>query len=198
MTQWACLLGPPCPVFPGQCPFPPLSLCHSVFGIPSQVPALQSSVPGVSSNAALTFGGESYSWRPGRGVGEAPPRLRELRPSFFLRPLCRLQPSPTPSPPLPNPSCLLPTHSNPMAWPQVSPELPSTIPESTESPNPVVLATQGVVSHPRTAVCPLAQARPICRSKPPSDLKIETSLITQNSPENSRRSAWWYPPPPAP
>ncbi|CAO2630119.1 Arf-GAP domain and FG repeat-containing protein 2 [Lemmus lemmus] len=28
----------------------------SVFGIPSQVPALQSSVPGVSSNAAVTFG----------------------------------------------------------------------------------------------------------------------------------------------
>ncbi|XP_049987075.1 arf-GAP domain and FG repeat-containing protein 2 isoform X2 [Alexandromys fortis] len=28
----------------------------SVFGIPSQVPALQSSVPGVSGNAALTFG----------------------------------------------------------------------------------------------------------------------------------------------
>lgn len=112
------------------------------------------------------------------GVGEAPPRSRELRPSFFLRPLCRLQPSPTPSPPLPNPSCLLPTHSSPMAWPQVSPELPSTFPESTESPNPVVLATQGIVSRPRTPVCPLAQARPICRSKSPNDLKIETSLIT--------------------
>lgn len=112
------------------------------------------------------------------GVGEAPPRSRELRSSFFLRPLCRLQPSPTPSPPLPNPSCLLPTHSSPMAWPQVSPELPSTFPESTESPNPVVLATQGIVSRPRTPVCPLAQARPICRSKSPNDLKIETSLIT--------------------
>ncbi|CAO2630118.1 Arf-GAP domain and FG repeat-containing protein 2 [Lemmus lemmus] len=43
----------------------------SVFGIPSQVPALQSSVPGVSSNAAVTFG--------------ASPRLRELRPSFFSK-----------------------------------------------------------------------------------------------------------------
>lgn len=75
---------PPCSALPGRCPYPPLSLHRSVFGMPSQVPALQSAVPGVSGSAGLPFGGESYLWRPRRGGGRSTPRLRELKPSFSL------------------------------------------------------------------------------------------------------------------
>lgn len=151
VTWWARLLSPPALLFPEDA-HSHLSPCATVFlGCParflhySRLCQVSAAMPGSPLEVSPTRGDL------GGGGGHTPPRGTGLKPSSPT-PCPSLyceQPSPTPSPPLPSLSCLRPTHSRPMAWPRVSPELPAaTVSESAESPN-LCLSLPRAVSRPR-------------------------------------------------
>lgn len=151
--------------WPAKFPHSSLARPAAAQGLPSEVSPACGDQEGRESRARK---------KVGRGMGRGTPRFTGTLTAISFSHLLLFypeQPSLIPSPPLlPSPSCLPPTHSSPMAWPQVScqhcslPFLDSMVPGSC---SPV---SHQQKSDLQLCSCPghysPAQTRPIFSSRP--------------------------------